>query len=726
MTLPEIQLCLVLHNHQPVGNFDGVFEAAYQDSYLPFLDLFESFTELKISLHTSGPLMMWLQKNHPDYISRLAQLAEAGRVEIIGGAFYEPILPMIPQRDRIGQIQRFSNWLEKLVSPNVQGMWMPERVWESQLVSSLDAAGIKYTVLDDFHFRRAGLTNEQLTGYFIVEDEGRIVRVFPGSEQLRYLIPFAAPAETINHCRLLAAQAPGSVVVFGDDGEKFGTWPETKKHVYENGWLRNFFQALTDNRDWLKTSTLREAIESTPPQGKIYLPDASYREMIEWAMPVERQKEHDTLVHELEHDARWPRIKQFMAGGFWRNFKVKYPETNQMYARMMYVSRLLEKAQDHGCAQLVLDAAEDHLYQGQCNCSYWHGAFGGIYLPHLRNAVYEHLLTAETLLERALGRPPEWVEATSADYDFDDRNEVRLANDKIVTWISGAQGGQIYELDIRAISHNLNATLQRRPELYHDKVRAGANASSDGAASIHDRVVFKQAGLEHRLHYDLRMRNSLIDHFRDENIDAAAIQEGRAEERGDFADGAYFPTVRRKPNRVQAMLVRSGNAWGIPLKITKGITLNAGSESLEIAYLIENLPTDRTFHFGVEFNFAGLPDGQEDRFFSDADGNKLGQLGTILNLENTQRLRLTDGWLGLAVELETDQPSGIFAYPVQTVSQSESGFELVHQSVAVEPHWTIQADEQGRWAMRMKLSLLTPTTGEKFFSTERLLASFEN
>ena len=82
MNNPQIRLCLVLHNHQPVGNFDGVFEEAYQDSYLPFLEVFEPYTDLKISLHTSGPLMQWLQTNHPDYLNRLAQLVEAGRIEI--------------------------------------------------------------------------------------------------------------------------------------------------------------------------------------------------------------------------------------------------------------------------------------------------------------------------------------------------------------------------------------------------------------------------------------------------------------------------------------------------------------------------------------------------------------------------------------------------------------------------------------------------------------------
>src|SRR5262245_39685036 len=95
----SIQFCLALHNHQPVGNFDFVFEQAYQDSYLPFLEVFERYEPLKISLHTSGPLVEWLDRHHPDYLDRLARLVASGRVEIVGGAFYEPILTMIPTRD---------------------------------------------------------------------------------------------------------------------------------------------------------------------------------------------------------------------------------------------------------------------------------------------------------------------------------------------------------------------------------------------------------------------------------------------------------------------------------------------------------------------------------------------------------------------------------------------------------------------------------------------------
>ncbi|HEX2476906.1 MAG TPA: alpha-amylase, partial [Lacipirellulaceae bacterium] len=108
---PTLRLVLVFHNHQPIGNFDGVFEQAYQDSYRPFLDVLEQYSELPIGLHVSGSLMEWLVARHPEYIDRLARLVAAGRVEIVGGAFYEPILTMIPRRDRVGQITSYADWL---------------------------------------------------------------------------------------------------------------------------------------------------------------------------------------------------------------------------------------------------------------------------------------------------------------------------------------------------------------------------------------------------------------------------------------------------------------------------------------------------------------------------------------------------------------------------------------------------------------------------------------
>ncbi|GAF74830.1 unnamed protein product, partial [marine sediment metagenome] len=295
---------------------------------------------------------------------------------------------------------------------------------------------------------------------------------------------------------------------------------------------------------------------------------------------------------------------------------------------------------------------------------------------------------------------------------LDARHEVRLANDRLITWIAPASGGQIYELDVRSICHNLLATLARRPEAYHEKILAGPGGQNGEVASIHDRVVFKQEGLDREIQYDAQVRKSLQDHFYNPDVSLAQVVDGTAVEQGDFLTGAYEARVRRNPDRIQVQLVRDGKVWDQPIRITKGVTLAAGSSQLEIAYMLENLPHNYPMHFAVELNFAGLPDGADDRYFYDAQGNSLGQLGSQLDLIDAERVGLVDQWLGIDVALSLDRPSGIWTYPIRTVSQSEGGFERVHQSVVVQPHWIVQGDAEGRWSVKMNLAIET-TRAEK-------------
>jgi alpha-amylase len=66
---------------------------------------------------------------------------------------------------------------------------------------------------------------------------------------------------------------------------------------------------------------------------------------------------------------------------------------------------------------------------------------------------------------------------------------------------------------------------------------------------------------------------------------------------------------------------------------------------------------------------------------------------------------LVDEWRGLDVSLSLSRRGHIRAFPIQTVSQSEGGFELVHQSTVVMPQWSVEADERGRWEVTMKLRM---------------------
>lgn len=720
---PRVRLVLLLHDHQPVGNFDHVFQQAYEDSYRPFLEVLKRWEGIRVSLHTSGPLIEWLDSVHPGYLDEIAGLVNQGRIEIIGGPFYEPILAMIPSHDRVGQIRHYTRWLENRLGAKVRGMWVPERVWEQSFTKDIVAAGIEYTVLDDYHFKAAGLRKEQLYGYYLTEDEGRLLAVFPGSERLRYTIPFAEPHVTIEYLREIGEKHPNAVVVFGDDGEKFGTWPDTKKHVYEDRWLERFFEALLREQDWLRVCTLGEAYDAVSPLGKIYLPDCSYREMTEWALPTEQQRELESLRHEMSGDPRWSRVRAFIRGGYWRNFRVKYPEANEMYARMMEVSRRIQNAISSAPADSTLRDAQLELYRGQCNCPYWHGAFGGIYLPHLRNAVYEHLIAADNLIEQHFRSQSAWVDVRAEDFDFDGQPEVRLANDHMVAYVAPFRGGQLYEWDVRSIRRNLLATMTRRTEVYHDKVRAGASGHHEGCASIHDRVVFKQAGLESQIQYDRYPRKSLIDMFYSPETTLEQVRSGQAVYWADLSNLQYETTIHANPDRVRVTLSREATVLDQTVRVTKAILLSEGSPILEVAYRLENLPADRPLLFAVELNVAGLPANADDRFFESLEGARLGHLGTQLDLEETPGLALVDSWLGLRLQLAFSRPTNLWTFPVASVSQSEGGFELVHQSVAIQPHWWVTPDATGRWSVMMRFLADTSAASQRESVAELATAS---
>lgn len=725
---PRVRLIFALHNHQPVGNFDSVFDDAYRHSYAPFLELIENYPDIPVCLHTSGPLLEWLVETKPEYIARLRGLVEAGRVEILGGGFFEPILTMIPHRDRVGQIRRYSDFLEQTFGQKIRGAWLAERVWEQGLTSALVEAGIEYTVLDDFHFQRAGEAPDNLFGYYLTEDEGHLLKVFPNSERMRYITPWNEPHVAYEYLRNLGYERPGAVVVCGDDGEKFGGWPETYEHVYAKGWFRHFFDMIRGNLDWLEPTTFSRVVDSTVPLGKVYLPDASYREMTEWVLPTGQQASYTSAVKRAETDPAAAYLRPFVrSGGSWRNFKAKYPESDEMYTRMLGLSRRLADLEALGSAdQELLDVARLELYQAQCNCPYWHGAFGGLYLPHLRNAIYRHLIGCHDALDQAQGRGGPRASLEVADWNLDARQEVMLENDRLVAMVRPASGGHIYELDVRHAGTNLLATLDRRPEPYHGTIAAASHATPqyqpEGPSNLHDRVILKQEGLDRLLVYDRTPRKALVDHFFPANVQVDDLTACRDVERGDFALGTYLSEVVREPERVRLVMRRKGGAEGHVIQLTKSITLTAGSPTLEIEYTLEDLPVGEPLHFAVEFNHASMAGHADDRYYSSPSGERLGFLDEPLDLPRAVGLRLSDEWLDLQSELRWSEPAGLWCLPICTASQSEGGFEAIYQSSAVMPHWVITADESRRWSVRIDWTVDRVTAGVSSPSRARAAA----
>jgi hypothetical protein len=684
--LSRFHLILLLHAHQPIGNFDDVFDRAYRQCYLPFLDPLERHPRVRVALHLSGPLWEWIGGRHEEYFTRLKALVDRGQVELVGGGFYEPILVSIPPADRVEQIARMERFLTRRFGARPEGAWLTERVWEPHLAAMLAGSGVGYTLVDDNHFLLAGFEPEQLFGYYRVEDLDAAIDVFPGLEKLRYFIPFHTVEETIDLLRRASDEHPGGMAAMGDDLEKFGIWPGTYDHCYKNGWLERFFDALEANADWLTLTTPGAYRRAHRPLGCAALPTAAYSEMMEWALPTPARHRVEMLVHEF---AGRPEVQRSLRRGVWRNFLVKYPESDLLARKMQYVSgRLAQRAKSLRRSDPArLEEARTHLLRSECNDAYWHGIFGGLYSPHLREALWQELIAAERLVDGPRAPARSRKQGLGAPC----RDEIYFTSGRYSALVDAADGATIASLDFRTAGVPLVNSVARRPETYHERLAHASSGGSDQVASIHDRVRVKEPGLERLLHYD-RWRRHL---FR-----LMVFPEGKRQD--DYAtlqlneapEPAGTPFQLKKITSSQAELEVDVSLGPVaacqPVRCTRRFRFRSVEGGFSAAATTRlRLLDDATVacRAGIELVLNLLAPASLDRYIAFNTGRQpLGWQGVAPG----ETLRLMDEWRNLAIDVVAPGAMEFWIAPIETVSESEDGFERVYQGSQILPVWPLE------------------------------------
>jgi alpha-amylase len=309
------------------------------------------------------------------------------------------------------------------------------------------------------------------------------------------------------------------------------------------------------------------------------------------------------------------------------------------------------------------------LYKAQCNDPYWHGIFGGLYLPHLREAAYRNLIEAE----KELPLRPGWE---AVDYDFDGREELFFRHDQFNLLIKPSAGGGIVEFDDRTLGRNLLDVLSRRPESYH---RPKDEGSGEGGKSIHEQRKTLPPEAASLLRYDWHPRFSLLDHFlRPETTleNFRAIDYG---EQGDFVKQEYRFALQKDA----ALLSRQGHVWAgearIPIRVAKCI--EPGGDRILVTYELENEGKEELpVLFGVEWNFYLLPQEWEVR--------------------KESLLLLGGRWI-----LEFSGGPALWHFPLETLSQSEEGYDIIRQGMCFLPHWKLNLGSRRKIGLTISIGL---------------------
>ncbi len=707
--MSKFHLVLLIHAHQPVGNFDDVMERTYTRSYLPFLQVLERHPGVRLGLHYSGPLLEWIADHHTEYLQTIRNLADRGQVEVVGGGFYEPILITIPPEDQIEQIRRLGDFAAKHFGKRPGGAWLAERVWEPQLPAALAEAGVEYTLLDDSHFLAAGHEPHELFGYYIAEDRGRTVKVLPGLQQLRYLLPFGTVDDSIAFLRKAAEEHPEGMASMGDDMEKFGAWPHTWEHCYRDGWVDQFFTALEASQEWLEVIPPGEALAARPPLGRADLPTASYTEMMEWVLPTRVRQRFHALRKEFESR---PDVLGFLRGGFWRGFFSKYAEANLLHKKMLRVSSKLEESKGKGAKSGAREAkAITHLLRAQCNDAYWHGIFGGLYSPHLRTELWRELIRAEMIADAIQFGTKGYLELSLLDFDADGLPEIEITSPQLAALIKPAGGGTIEVLDFRPCAVTLINSLQRREEAYHARVKDAAQASGR-VTSIHDQILAKEDGLEKLLKYDRWPRHTfrllLFENGKTQtDYDMLYLEENAA-----FAGGDYR-VDEASPERVSLSLEAplhggSGGAQAQDnLRAVKVFRFECVKAACNVSCgltLASGSAVPARIMVGLEMVLNLLAPNAPDRYFE-----VLGRRHALAwsGVVDGSHVRVVDGWQDVAVEIDAPGANQIWIAPIETVSESEEGFERVYQGSQILAVWDAEVSSGKPWTGEATLHVKT-------------------
>jgi len=304
-----------------------------------------------------------------------------------------------------------------------------------------------------------------------------------------------------------------------------------------------------------------------------------------------------------------------------------------------------------------------------------------------------------------------------------------VENRWINLYLAPQQGGVITEIDYRPAAYCLTNLIARRREGYHREIkerlaRAEEKARAEGGPppSIHDRQRPVSAELAEKLVEDRVPRWNLTDRFPAPGVTLQELVRGDYREEGDFVGAPYRVEQARIDEEgdcdFEILMLRRGNirrdgkSW--PLLLEKHLSVPADSAEVRVRYRLQNLAQEALeLQFSPEFDFCLLAPQAEDRVYeypAAADGPHY--MNSSALVEGVKWFALADYSRGVRLRLEFDRPADVWRFPIETVSQSEEGFELNHQGSAVLPRFRLQLAAGENASLQIALLLESTTQGK--------------
>lgn len=639
------KLLIGLHSHLPLNtlNKNNGIVGNHCKFINDLINLVNNSANLKLTLHLSSNLITYLDKNYSDFSSKLRNLLDCHKLELLTGGIHEPLFPLISREDRETQILLMNRFLSHIYGYEPCGLWLPDFFWEPHLALDLAKSRVQYTCLPKEYFLNAGLKEEDIMGYYITEDEGRKIAVFPVSIYLNDLMEKYSQDECLklieNKIKESKSKEVCRVLIYKEetlDKDKFS-------------WLESFFKTLSNNTTF-ETCLFNEYFYKNKSKGRIYLPSLQRKQ---------------TLLSQQE--------------------------TNLLHKKMLRVSKKINSAKEgksrFKVIKEMISQAQELLLKGQNNNAYKDSLISGIYSPEERHNTYSNLIKAENLIDSASRKGAKWAQVLEIDYDCDGNDEIIIETETQNIYISPTLSGGILEHDFRPKNINITNAITRKHEPYHISQNGNLVYDNHLKVNLIEHFLATTSSLE-------KFKLNKLEHLTKEIILPYQAEKIKAKEE-----------MCKINLKVIRNLVRLDGCPQIEL--IKEISVRAGDSAVVINYLLTNKSSSIiTFLFAVELNLnPSLKPTNETFIYLDGNPeNKTNNssLESFEELKGLEQISVRNNNVGIDLSLSWNKNSNLFRGPIETLSFNFGKLENIFQGITILPHWQLLLEPDIPWGLTIK------------------------
>ena len=612
-----IYVCFSLKSFTSTFTALDEIDKDYQTVYKPLARFLYSHKSFYFSLSFTGPQLQFLRKKRNEFIVILKELVERKQVEILGGGFYAPILPLIFPVDRSGQIDLLSAEIRQTTGKRPRGISLFEDCWDSSLVNSLQSCGIEYTLLESSIIP----PNKRKFLPIIMTDLGKSIDIYPYYENLipgkddtpeDFVKNIIKQIERVEKKDTYLQYEPERIVNISFTHEQF-------VELLERGWFEELSTYLENNETRIVTSTPYLYGKKIPTRIPYNITAGINGSIAKWTTQT---------VQDLENKQNYPVTVYDVMNS--------YPQSHELYNRIMYVSMLVNMYKND---KMRKKAAREKLWQAQNGTALLCTSKGTFSNSKDRQLAYKNLMEAEKILREDSNFKESVI---CFDYNGDGLGEYVCRMQNYFSYIT-LTSGAIQELEILKNTGNYADNFSRLEEY-------------DGYTDDYERGLF-------------------IDHiFSNEDFDKYISAEPAGD--GVFSRIRYSELkFSQNHHEVQLFAEAVFKPTKQKLYLKKKYIIN--STGMIIQYILRN-DSDKPFNavFAVENNFAHtnfnpnnityynleVIDNDEKLVIEpDKSTEKLNRMNQLSKVNN---IRLTDSESGISFGLEPNENCNFCYYPM--------------------------------------------------------------